>query len=304
MQLARFIYFQANKHATWLAHRAHCAISGNLVYGVIKAFQLTAHTSLKICVCRTSQRDSEWKRAQLVALPRHDGIRQKGLGNTGNTCTLTSLKLEVGEAAKNLSTVGEKRASVERGAGLKCNRCGPPSVAENLPHTHAHTYTHYTLAYTSTCSAEERGASKSVSPITPTTSTPKDERVDFRPVGCLGRTQVAAAVSLGQIGVRDTSKARNTYAHVHNRTHTHTHAHTSSLVHSHRETSNVARVLLFQVVPTDRRRRRRRGSQMRNKHVRVRSYIAIQHVYIARISQHEMALIGLDLGGGRTCKRI
>lgn len=57
------------------------------------------------------------------------GLGKKGLGNTRGTCTLTSSKLEVGEAAKNLSTVGEKRASVERGAGLKCNRCGPPSVA-------------------------------------------------------------------------------------------------------------------------------------------------------------------------------
>lgn len=138
-------------------------------------------------------------------------------------------------------------------------------------HTHIHAHSHYTLTYTCTCSAEERGANNSDD--VDSERLRDDERVDIRPVVCLGRTQVAAAVSLGQIGVRDTSKARNTYAPVHNRTQTHTHAHTSSLAHTHthRETSNVARVLLFQVVPTDRRRRRRRGSQMRNKHVRVRS---------------------------------
>lgn len=72
----------------------------------------------------------------------------------------------------------------------------------------------------------------------------------------------AQSVSLGQIGVRDTSKARITYACTHTNTHTHTHTHTH----------NVARVLLFESVCCScRRRLRRRGSQMRNEHVRVRS---------------------------------
>lgn len=181
---------------------------------------------------------------------------------------LTSSKLEVGEATKNLSTVGEKRASVERGAGLKCNRCGPPSVAASCWKSATHTHTHNTLTYT--CSAEERDANKSVSPITPTTSTPKDSETTS--ASTLDRLSVWAALkSLWQSvlarSVCETHPKRATRTRTYTILHTHTHTQVRSCTHT--ETSNVARVLLFEVVPTD--RRRRRGSQMRNKHVRVRS---------------------------------
>lgn len=133
-------------------------------------------------------------------------------------------------------------------------------------HTHTHSYTHNTLTYT--CSAEERGANKSVSPITPTTSTPKDSETTSATT--LDRLSVWAALksllqSVLARSVCETHPKRATRT----RTYTIVHTHTHKFVHTHTETSNVARVLLFEVVPTD--RRRRRGSQMRNKHVRVRS---------------------------------
>lgn len=163
----------------------------------------------------------------------------------------------------------ERQSSVAQGSSATgVDHLRLPQVAENLPHTHTHSYTHNTLTYT--CSAEERDANKSVSPITPTTSTPKDSETTS--ASTLDRLSVWAALkSLWQSvlarSVCETHPKRATRTRTYTILHTHTHTQVRSCTHT--ETSNVARVLLFEVVPTD--RRRRRGSQMRNKHVRVRS---------------------------------
>lgn len=128
-----------------------------------------------------------------------------------------------------------------------------PQVAENLPHTH----THYTLTYTCTCSVEERGANKSVSPITPTTSTPKDSETTS--ASTLDRLLVWAALkSLRQSvlarSVCETHPKRaartRPYTIVHK--HTHTHTQVRSRTHTHRERQATSRAFccskLFQLI--------------------------------------------------------
>lgn len=113
-------------------------------------------------------------------------------------------------------------------------------------HTHIHAHSHYTLTYTCTCSAEERGANKSVSPITPTTSTPKDSETTS--ASTLDRLLVWAALkSLRQSvlarSVCETHPKRaartRPYTIVHK--HTHTHTQVRSRTHTQRDKQRRAR---------------------------------------------------------------
>lgn len=124
-------------------------------------------------------------------------------------------------------------------------------------HTHIQAHSHYTLTYTCTCSVEERGANKSVSPITPTTSTPKNSETTS--ASTLDRLLVWAAFkSLRQSvlarSVCETHPKRATRTRTYTIVHKHTHTHTQvrSRTHTHRERQATSRAFccskLFQLI--------------------------------------------------------